>query len=61
MLIRWTTHQGTRYQLPDQTIPKKVVKSVLKAEHAIVLDRIRKETAKDNQLQKLYKRIVKED
>ena len=53
----------SRHPLPitgsDNT--EKVVKSVLTAEHAIVLDRIRKETAKDNQLQKLYKRIVKED
>ena len=53
----------SRHPLPitgsDNT--EKVVKSVLTAEHAVVLDRIRKETAKDNQLQKLYKRIVKED
>ena len=51
----------SRHPLPitgsDNT--EKVVKSVLTAEHAVVLDRIRKETAKDNQLQKLYKRIVK--
>ena len=53
----------SRHPLPitgsDNT--EKVVKSVFTAEHAVVLDRIRKETAKDNQLQKLYKRIVKED
>ena len=53
----------SRHPLPitgsDNT--EKVVKRVLTAEHAVVLDRIRKETAKDNQLQKLYKRIVKED
>ena len=53
----------SRHPLPitgsDNT--EKVVKSVLTAEHTVVLDQIRKETAKDNQLQKLYKRIVKED
>ena len=37
------------------------MKSILIAEHAVVLDRIRKETGKDKQLQKLYKRLVKED
>ena len=40
---------------------EKVVKSILTAEHAIVLDRFRKETAKDKQLHNLYKRKVKED
>ena len=53
----------SRHPLPitgtDST--EKVVKSILIAEHAVVLDRIRKETGKDKQLQKLYKRIVKED
>ena len=53
----------SRHSLPitgtDST--EKVVKSILIAEHAVVLDRIRKETGKDKQLQKLYKRIVKED
>ena len=54
--------------LSRQTLPitgtdstEKVVISILIAEHAVVLDRIRKETGKDKQLQKLYKRIVKED
>ena len=37
------------------------MKSILTAEHAVVFDRIRKETTQDKQLQKLYKRIVKED
>ena len=37
------------------------MKSVLTTEHAVVIDRIRKETAGDKQLQKLYKRIIKED
>ena len=53
----------SRHPLPvigtDNT--EKVVKSILTAEHAVVLDRIREETAKDNQLKKLFKRIVKED
>ena len=53
----------SRHPLPitgtDRT--EKIVKSILIAEHAVVLDRIRKETGKDKQLQKLYKRIVKED
>ena len=53
----------SRHPLPvigtDNT--EKVVKSILTAEHAVVLDQIREETAKDNQLKKLFKRIVKED
>ena len=53
----------SRHPLPitgtDNT--QKVVKSVLTTEHAVVIDRIRKETAGDKQLQKLYKRIIKED
>ena len=40
---------------------ERVIKSILVAEHAIVLERIRKETALDNQFRKLYRRIVKED
>ena len=52
----------SRHPLPitgtDST--EKIVKSILIAEHAVVLDRIRKETGKE-QLQKLFKRIVKED
>ena len=53
----------SRHPLPitgtDNT--EKVVKSVLTTEHAVVIDRIRKETAEDKQLQKLYKRIIRED
>lgn len=53
----------SRHPLPitgtDNT--EKVVKSILIAEHAIVLDRIREETTKDKQLQKLYQRILNED
>ena len=53
----------SRHPLPitgtDNT--EKDVKSVLTTEHAVVIDRIRKETAGDKQLQKLYKRIIKED
>ena len=53
----------SRHPLPvtgtDNT--ENVVKSILTTEHAVVLDRIRKETATDKQLQKLYKRIVQED
>ena len=40
---------------------EKVVKSILTAEHAVVLDRIRKETTNDKQLLKLYMKKVKED
>ena len=40
---------------------EKVVKSILTAEHAVVLDKIRKETEKDKQLNNLCKRRVKED
>ena len=50
----------SRHPLPI-TGTEKVVKSILTAEHAVVLERIRKETAEDHQLQTLYKRIVKED
>ena len=53
----------SRHPLPitgtDNT--EKVVKRILTAEHAVELDSTRKENAKDKQLQKLYKRIVKED
>lgn len=53
----------SRHPLPvtgtDDT--EKVVKSILVAEHAIVLDRIKMETMKDEQLQKLHQRIVSED
>ncbi|MCG8047363.1 MAG: DDE-type integrase/transposase/recombinase, partial [Candidatus Thiodiazotropha taylori] len=40
---------------------EKIIKNVINAEHAVVLDRIRKETRQDRQLQKLYQRILKED
>ena len=40
---------------------EKIIKNVINAEHAIVLDSIRKETRNDGQLQKLYKRILNED
>ena len=53
----------SRHPLPvsgtDNT--EKIIKNVINAEHAIVLDSIRKETRNDGQLQKLYKRILKED
>ena len=53
----------SRHPLPitgtDNT--EKVIKSIAETEHAIVLDRIKAETSKDKQLQKLHKRIVKED
>ena len=53
----------SRYPLPvtgtDNT--KRVIKSILVAEHAIVLERLREETALDNQFRTLYQRIVKED
>ena len=53
----------SRHPLPvtgtDNT--ERVIKSILVAEHAIVLERIREETALDNQFRKLYRRIVKED
>ena len=52
----------SRHPLPvsgtDNT--EKIIKTVINAEHAIVLDSIRKETRNDGQLQKLYKRILKE-
>ena len=52
----------SRHPLPvsgtDNT--EKFIKNVINAEHAIVLDSIRKETRNDGQLQKLYKRILKE-
>ena len=40
---------------------ERIIKSIIEAEHAIVLDHIREETAKDKQLQKLYQRIQNED
>ena len=40
---------------------EKVVKSVINAEHAVVLDKIREETQNDMQLRKLYRRIQRED
>ena len=53
----------SRHPLPvsgtDNT--EKIIKNVINAEHAIVLDSTRKETRNDGQLQKLYKRILKED
>ena len=52
----------SRHPLPvsgtDNT--EKIIKTVINAEHAIVLDSIRKETRNDGQLQKLYKRILEE-
>lgn len=58
--IRWTACQGTHYQSAEQNT-EWAVERILTAEHAIWLDLIRVETAKDNQLQKLYRRIVKTD
>ena len=53
----------SRHLLPilgsDNT--EKVKKSIINAEHAVVLDHIRLETSKDKQLQKLQRRIIKED
>ena len=53
----------SRHPLPvsgsDNT--EKVIKSVIEAEHAIVIDKIRDETRKDKQLQRLYETILKED
>ena len=53
----------SRHPLPitgsDNT--ERIIKCIIEAEHAIVLDHIREETAKDKQLQKLYQRIQKED
>ena len=40
---------------------EKVVKSVINAEHAVVLDKIREKTQNDMQLRKLYRRIQRED
>ena len=53
----------SRHLLPilgsDNT--EKVIKSIINAEHAVVLDHIRLETSKDKHLQKLQRRIIKED
>ena len=53
----------SRHLLPilgsDNT--EKVIKSIINAEHTVVLDNIRLETSKDKQLQKLQRRIIKED
>ena len=43
------------------TIQRESYTCIIEAEHAIVLDHIREETAKDKHLQKLYQRILKED
>ena len=53
----------SRHPLPISGTHKteKIIKNVINAEHAIVLDIIRKETRNDRQLQKVYKRILKED
>ena len=40
---------------------EKIVKNIISAEHAVVLDHIREETRRDRELQKLQERIVKED
>ena len=40
---------------------ERVIKSILVAEHAIVLECIREETALDSQFRRLYRRIVTED
>ena len=53
----------SRHPLPvigtDNT--ERVIKSILMAEHAVVLQRIKTETKKDEQLQKIYQRILRED
>lgn len=53
----------SRHPLPllgtDNT--EKVIKSIINTEHEIVLDQIREETGKDKQLQKLQRRIQKDD
>ena len=53
----------SRHLLPilgsDNT--EKVIKSIINAEHAVVLDHKRLETSKDKQLQKLQWRIIKKD
>lgn len=53
----------SRHPLPvigtDNT--ERVIKSILMAEHAVVLERIKKETKKDEQFQKNYQRILRED
>ena len=40
---------------------ERVISSILMAEHAIVLERIKTETKKDEQLQNIYQRILRED
>ena len=53
----------SRHLLPviitDDT--EQVIKSILMADHAVVLERIKTETKKDEQLQKIYQIILRED
>ncbi|KAK3752978.1 hypothetical protein QZH41_005134 [Actinostola sp. cb2023] len=53
----------SRHPLPDTEEEETgaVIKQVTEVDHAIVLDKIREETAKDEQLQKLSKRMITED
>lgn len=53
----------SRHPLPetDNEEVGAVIKQVTEAEHAVILDKIRQETAKDPQLQKLRERMVTED
>ena len=40
---------------------EKVIKNIIESEHAIILDQVRRETEKDQQLQRLQQRILEED
>ena len=40
---------------------EKVIKNIIESEHAIVIDQVRRETEKDQQLQRLQQRILEED
>jgi hypothetical protein len=53
----------SRHPLPEtgRDTVEKVVKQVVNADHAVVIDQIQKETQRDGQLQKLSERIRKGD
>ncbi|KXJ22395.1 Uncharacterized protein K02A2.6 [Exaiptasia diaphana] len=53
----------SRHPLPsnEEEETEAIIKQVTEASHAIVLDKIREETAKDEQLQKLSERMIKGD
>ncbi|XP_038062363.1 uncharacterized protein K02A2.6-like [Patiria miniata] len=53
----------SRHPLPETGTDstEKMIKQVIEADHAVIIDRIRYETQHDKQLQKLHKRIRAED